>query len=474
MPKMKKNIPESAFANCPSHYSLGELETSFLYEELKYQFSKGSKPIEVDFRKLVSWVRLGDQFTHQLHPYPAKLLPHIGNFFIHAKSVRGNSGAVLDPFCGSGTVALEASLAGLTPLVVDANPFALLLTKVKTCPYDTQHLREELKRLILKARRYRTAPTINIINPEIWYKKEHQLKLNILARAIAEVADDEQRDFFRVSFSLVAKKVSFADPAVSVPVRLKTKTNISQSINEKIQARLKWIDSLSVIDEFSRICEQNIQRVEETNAFFPSRARALPVGNDARKIIGIPGDGESSGLIVRPSLVLTSPPYGSAQKYIRASSLSLNWLELASPKKLSEVEGMSIGREHLPSWLVQNKSSPSELPARYCRLLRKIGSKNTIRERITRQYLSDMQSAVAEIARVMPPGGHAVFVVGNNTVSGEVLHNDDFLIDICGAHGLVLELSLVDQIKSRGLMTKRNQTASMISKEAVLVLKKTK
>ena len=85
-----------------------------------------------------------------------------------------------------------------------------------------------------------------------------------------------------------------------------------------------------------------------------------------------------------------------------------------------------------------------------------------------------MQSAVAEIARVMPPGGHAVFVVGNNTVSGEVLHNDDFLIDICGAHGLVLELSLVDQIKSRGLMTKRNQTASMISKEAVLVLKKTK
>jgi tRNA G10 N-methylase Trm11 len=47
---------------------------------------------------------------------------------------------VLDPFCGSGTVALEASIHGFLPLVADANPLALLLTKVKTTPYCIEKL----------------------------------------------------------------------------------------------------------------------------------------------------------------------------------------------------------------------------------------------------------------------------------------------------------------------------------------------
>jgi hypothetical protein len=37
---------------------------------------------------------------------------------------------------------------------------------------------------------------------------------------------------------------------------------------------------------------------------------------------------------------------------------------------------------------------------------------------------------------------------------------------------MTLELSLIDHIKSRGLMTKRNQTASVIAREAVLVFRK--
>jgi Putative RNA methylase family UPF0020 len=473
MPKQIRRTPEPARLGFESRRAPGGVDTSLLYDELKSQFRKASTPIEVDFRQLVSWVRLGDQFTHQLHPYPAKLLPHIANFFIRAKSVRGGSGLVLDPFCGSGTVALEASLAGLMPMVVDANPFALLLTKVKTYPYDVQRLHEELKKVVGKLKRYKTAPTIDIVNPEIWYKKEHREKLNVLARAIAEIAHDDERDFFRIAFSLAAKKVSFSDPAVSVPVRIKVKPNISQLANEKIKARLRWIDSLNVVDEFFRIGEQNIQRVAEANAFMPDRAVALQVGCDARNICGLPDkvDGKASST-VRPSLILTSPPYGSAQKYIRASSLSLNWLELASPKKLSELEGVSIGREHLPRWLNPGSVEIDNLPPRYEDLIRKISSINTTRAKITRQYLLDMRDSVVETVRVMPVNGHAVFVIGNNTVSGEALCNDNFLVDVCRSNGLNLELSLIDNIKSRGLMTKRNQTASVIAKESVLVFKK--
>ncbi|MFI7837422.1 hypothetical protein [Pseudomonas asiatica] len=465
MPNFKKAFPPELLEVTECARSVSNVDTSFLYEELKGHFSKSGTAVGVNFRQIANWVTLGDQFTHQLHPYPAKLLPHIANFFVRASAVRGKSGIVLDPFCGSGTVALEASLAGLVPFVADANPFALLLTKVKTFPYCVNSLRARLQTIAAKSKRYRTAVDIEIINPCLWYKKEHKKKLDIIARAISEVDDVNERDFFRVAFSAVAKKVSYADPAVSVPVRLKLKDSLSLEANKRVSDRLKWIESLNVVEEFARVCEQNVQRVAQANSYLSDRAKAVVVGNDARDLSGI-AQGN-----VRPSLILTSPPYGSAQKYVRASSLSLNWLGLASPRDLSMLEGRSIGREHLPSWREDGKEKP-ELNCSYESLLARIAAINPLREKITRQYLVDMHSSVAEAYEMLENDGHMVFVIGNNTVCGEALCNDEFLIEACLSHGMTLELSLIDHIKSRGLMTKRNQTASVIDREAVLVFKK--
>lgn len=465
MPNQTKNSSLLSFSKIETSRPINGIDTSLLYDELKTQFRRTGEPVEVNFRRLVEWVVLGDQFTHQLHPYPAKLLPHIANFFIRAKAVRGSSGAVLDPFCGSGTVALEASLAGLTPLVADANPFALLLTKVKTFPYDVDGLRKQLKSLILKCRRYKRAPEVDIINPSLWYKKEHKQKLDVIARAVSEIEDIDQRDFFRLAFSVVARRVSYSDPAVSVPVRLRQKESLSKEANARVKNRLDWIESLNVVNEFLVACEQNIQRVADANSFYPNRMQAIQVGCDARRLSEIVGDR------LRPSLILTSPPYGSAQKYVRASSLSLNWLGLAKPSDLSRLEGRSIGREHLPQWR-ENGENSCWLGERYESVLERVRRVNPFRERITRQYLLDMQAAINEMHSKLSVDGRLIFVVGNNTVCGEILFNDEFLIDTCLAHGMRLELSLVDHIKSRGLMTKRNQTASVISREAVLVFKR--
>jgi DNA modification methylase len=37
-------------------------------------------------------------------------------------------------------------------------------------------------------------------------------------------------------------------------------------------------------------------------------------------------------------LIITSPPYGSAQKYIRSTSQSLNWLGFTPPQGLRSLE----------------------------------------------------------------------------------------------------------------------------------------
>jgi tRNA G10 N-methylase Trm11 len=448
----------------------GQLDTSVLFDQLRLSFRNSQKPVEVDFRQLVDWIRLGDQETHLLHPYPAKLLPHIAHFFVHASTLAGKKSVVLDPFCGSGTVALEASLAGCSPFVADANPMALLITQVKTTPYDPEQLREVARDICGRVKRLRIAPVIAIVNDHMWYSAERKRRLEIILRAVREVATGSVEQFFLVCFSVLARRLSNADPNVSVPVRLNDKEALPDAVRARIKDRLAWLEKVDPVEEFARICAWNVQRVEEANLTNPRRKQAQIAGHDARKLIDPFARANaplSSGTI---PLIVTSPPYGSAQKYIRATSLSLNWLGMAEPRELKHLEAQSIGREHVP--IRANDFDTGKLPRRFETLLKRIEKANPTRAKITRVYFFEMAQTLKELARVTSVDGRIVLVVGNNAVTGEVVRNDSYFSEILQNSGLELELSLLDDIKSRGLMTKRNRTASVISRESVLIFRK--
>lgn len=446
------------------------VDTSLLLEELKRKYRADSRPLEVSFRDIVTWVRPGDQFTHLIHPYPAKLLPHIAHFFTHASALRRDGPCVLDPFVGSGTVALEASLAGAIPLVADSNPLALLVAKVKTTPYDTEVLVELGRTLNERIRRLRTAPPIAVLNEHIWYLPETKQALERVLRAVMEIEDTDLRDFFRVCFSVVARRLSFADPSISVPVRLAPKPRLSEATNKSIRAHIRWLKNASAAEEFSKVVQANVARVLATNRAFRSRSQCISVGCDARRLRSEQGHQLPSNSI---PLTITSPPYGSAQKYIRSSSLSLNWLSLCSPDELANLEGQLIGREHLPARLTGSRDTLSSSVLKLLGpTLTKIRALNAHRAAITETYLSELAAALAEIARVTTPGGHIVVVVGNNTVAGLPVANDEAIATILSDLGLRLELMLRDRIHSRGLLTARHSTAAVISGETILLFKK--
>lgn len=441
----------------------GVVDTTLLFHELKRAFALTGDSVPVDFRRLVNWLKIGDQLTHHIHPYPAKLLPHIAHFFLSCSANTPNL-HVLDPFCGSGTVALEASILGGIPLVADANPFAVLLTNVKTTAYDVDALREGTARIVERAARLRTAPTVSVVNSEKWYAPQVKLRLEILLRAIREYDDPSVRDFFLVCFSATARKVSRIDPAISVPVRLKPKDAFSQRHNEMILEKLFFVENAKPVDEFFRICHVNIERVEAANKANRSRATSIVVGDDARAIKSdlLPGHGVP--------LIITSPPYGTAQKYVRASSLSLNWLGLAEPKQLSMLEGKSIGREHSPAY--RNETVDGELPKEFQKLIELVHQRNPLRALITRQYLLELRIALTRMYAAAAYGGRIILVIGNNEVCGNTLFTNRYIANVMQELGCEYELELVDQIKSRGLLTKRNSTASIIAKEFVLVFRK--
>jgi hypothetical protein len=71
---------------------------------------------------------------HGFHTYPARMHPVTAGRLVRATTEAG--AVVLDPFCGSGTVLVEAMIAGRRAVGTDLNPLAERLARLKTSRPD--------------------------------------------------------------------------------------------------------------------------------------------------------------------------------------------------------------------------------------------------------------------------------------------------------------------------------------------------
>ena len=118
-------------------------------------YQNDGEPIAVNFRSLVPELSKLERYTHLIHSYPAKLLANIPFYFFATDELCPQEGTVLDPFCGTGTVLLEAALSGRTALGADANPLAELITNVKTHHTSCETLTNTLAEVLKRAKSYR-------------------------------------------------------------------------------------------------------------------------------------------------------------------------------------------------------------------------------------------------------------------------------------------------------------------------------
>jgi hypothetical protein len=146
------------------------LDTSNILRDLRVEFQRRRKPISINFRELVSWIPYNsNRYTHQLHTYPAKVIPQIPHFFISARSLVPQNATIVDPFSGSGTVALESCLAGKKAIVSDSNPVARLITRVKTTPQSPSILKDKISSLRKSVMQSRAKTPPDVVNLTYWY-----------------------------------------------------------------------------------------------------------------------------------------------------------------------------------------------------------------------------------------------------------------------------------------------------------------
>src|SRR5262249_55559426 len=77
----------------------------------------------------LSMAREFDQLTHYLFRYPAKFHPPVARALLERYSEPGDT--VLDPFCGSGTLLVEALVSDRSSVGIDVDPVATLVSRAK-------------------------------------------------------------------------------------------------------------------------------------------------------------------------------------------------------------------------------------------------------------------------------------------------------------------------------------------------------
>ncbi len=70
------------------------------------------------------------------------------------------------------------------------------------------------------------------------------------------------------------------------------------------------------------------------------------------------------------------------------------------------------------------------------RLASKLSSR---KQAILSRFINDMERAIAEVSRVLAPGGKAIYVIGENTVKGTYIKNAKIIIALARRVGLRLE-----------------------------------
>ena len=459
-------------------------------KQFAQRYHRSHRAIRTSFRSLCSewvWAKRSDVYTHLIHRYPAKMLPYIPIYFLSTEEYASSGEVILDPFAGTATVMVESLFhpySKRNSIGVEINPLARLIAKVKTTPLNLPELVNQRDALIERIQAFQGDTSIpEFTNQDMWFSKRIQTDLAKILFCIEEIENPDHKDFFCVCLSSIIRDVSLADPKIPPPVILKAsnftgdpqrKSQIERLIRKKKRAR--------PVSYFKEAINHNLERVKTLNQeedIASRRVTAEIVWDDARHLRH--GKLESKGYLDKTTayqipdgsvgMVITSPPYINAQKYVRTTKFELLWLGLVDEQGLAALDRSLVGTERIPASEYRDLHLVG-IPSAD-KVIKRIYRKNPERAAIVSRYFEDMRQVLNEVHRVLRDQGRCILVIGNNHICDIEVKSHKILSDMASQEcGLDVEMVLVDRIRSRGMITKRHETGGLVADDWVLVLKK--
>lgn len=411
---------------------------------------KGNIPVHLP-------VQSGDRFlfisydqsalTHGIHKYPAKFFPELPRWIIQRYSKVGDK--ILDPFMGSGTTNLEASLLGRHSVGVDIDPFSRFIAQVKTTPLPVSKLVKSHRQLKAKIISY-TEPKVSQNIPDFpyrdkWFKPYILKELAHIKMSIETLQTSPNiKNFFLVCFSSIIRQVSEADNNC-------TRTVIRKKLNKQVfqgdAIRLFLRKIVTQIDNMICLTKSN------------------PFGN-----VTIPKNVDARNMSIFKDeifdLALTSPPYLNAVDYPRTHQLEIYWLGFARGS-LKSLKSQHVGSEVVLAKEYSQLHKTGCVSADY--IISQIYKLDPRRSYIAAKYIRDMISNLKEVYRVLKCGCPYVIVVGNNLVRGIPFETWRYLQEEASKIGYKVECCFVSEIINHFIKVPRKER---INDDYILVLRK--
>jgi DNA modification methylase len=381
---------------------------------------------------------------HRLHSYCARFPSEIAEAAIDQFTTAGDS--IYDPFCGSGT-SLVAGLARKRHVVgSDIDVLAGMLSEIKCSPLPADNYKVWRRRFESTLRSLFEEISDNW-PPERLPRPGRPLSIGSLNLPVAA--------FPQLNYWFPPQLIAYLAAIASAAHRCRS-PHYEQVALVSLSAAIisKWPNSLSYamdidhtrphrrIQRFTgrRVLDSYLDRLDRTIACLgglnqvyddagilaslPHAARVV-CPHDARKPL-------PDILVGSQALVVTSPPYYSAVDYPRAHRLSVCWMNGHAPAALASRQDY-IGLRHLgdfkaAEWLKERKEVQRLIPEALS--MEKHG-------RRLAAFFADLESVLEQTWRILRPSGHALFVIGDNTVGGHGIKSHQALADLAKARGFL-------------------------------------
>lgn len=391
---------------------------------------------------------------HNIGKYPATMVPDMQYqlLSIISKHLNNKNINLLDPFCGSGTTLVIAQELRINSVGIDINPYATLLSFVKTHKYDRTDVCDAISTIKSNLKQESNFPIYDFYNIKKWFRDDITKSLSQIRHCILLERSQDIRKFFWICLSEVIFKFS-NDRTSTFKLHALQKGKIDLIEDKCIEYFIKIINDNSEHLNYSNTTSSNI------------------IYGDSSSIINNKLKGEFD-------IICTSPPYGdnpTTVTYGQASILFLKWIDskdlLCEPDILSnysKIDYLSLGGNKN-----NNKLPDISIIHEYIDKLSKNKKNKVIR------FLSDYYKSLYELDKALSVDGYIIFTVGNRKVDGIEQPFDKITENIFKSLGL----RKVDLFKRNILFKKMPKKISKIknmgsvesmSEETVIIYKKEK
>lgn len=436
---------------------------------------------------------------------PPQIAANIFQFYLN-QGVIEPSDWVYDPFIGSGTTLVEARLHNLNAVGNDVNPFACLLSEVKSASIDITELKQANEALIGGLEQeldeiedayhrlettegseseYGSSPMITTgsnaqtrlptsnepsdvaakgapsdyihlfeeSDTEIktdWYPKPqfYQL-LHIRDRLneLREAYDSIVTKFLGVVVAKVTRKVSYQRRNCFKRWRMSEEDR--QNYDPPVYSTLE------------RYLQENTRRVSDYQERADDSTESIVFRGDSREVL-TQNDIVSENFA---DIVLTSPPYGDHQTTVAYGEFSTDLAIMAENQKqdeMSDIDAKGIGGQDPHTGMNIAKRSETA-NGTLAKLAEDEGRVNDARD-----FFNDFAKVIEQVGTIIKPGQPAVWVVANRRMSGENIPLNEVTKELCESFGFSHKQTLGRGIKHKN-MPSRNKHGATMEKEFIVV-----